>query len=147
MNQTMYNSLERFVDAQKDTYCGYDAALAEMKDGEKRNHWMWYIFPQLRGLGSSSMSDFYGVQDLQEAIEYLNHPVLRPRLIEISNAVLQAPSNDPIKVMGIPDNMKLRSCMTLFAAAAPEQSVFQDVLQKFFNGKQDKRTLHMIAAK
>ena len=136
------SDLTRFHEAQKDSY---ETALAEMKRGRKSSHWMWYIFPQLKGLGRSGMAEYYGISCIQEARDYLNDPVLRERLIQISQAVLQADSDDAAVVMGVPDNMKLRSCMTLFREADPSISVFSAVLDKFFRGEVDRRTLDLLA--
>ena len=113
--------LERFVKAQA---YDYDAALREIRGGRKRSHWMWYIFPQLQGLGFSSTAQYYGIRDLEEAKDYMEHPLLGERLVEISAALLTLDTNDPSAVMGYPDDLKLRSCMTLFELAAPEQPVF-----------------------
>ena len=125
------NNLERFVIAQERDY---KIALNEIKNGRKRSHWIWYIFPQLKGLGHSYNSEFYGLQDLDEAKNYLSHPVLGKRLIEITEALLALQENDPRIVMnGEIDAMKLKSCMTLFASVSgDENSIFKKVLEKFF---------------
>ena len=136
----MYD-LSRFHKAQKRDY---DIALSEIKAGRKCSHWMWYVFPQLKGLGMSSMADYYGIDGLDEAKEYLQDPVLRSRLIEISLALLTLDTNDAKSVMGFPDHLKLHSCMTLFALADPEEEVFERVLEKFYEGKNDPRTLTMV---
>lgn len=133
--------LERFVKAQEDMY---KLALNEMKAGRKRSHWMWYIFPQIKGLGFSEMANYYGISDLDEAKEYLDHPVLGSRLREISETILLIESSDPTSVFGTPDDMKLKSSMTLFSIAAPEETVFKAVLEKFFDGNQDIKTLKII---
>ena len=155
-----YN-LERFVKAQNE-YGTYELALSEIKAGRKRSHWIWFIFPQLKGLGSSYNAQYYGIEDSNEAKEYLEHPVLGPRLLEISEALLRLQENDPAVVMGgSPDDMKLKSSMTLFAAvseavsedvsedvsevASTHDSVFHRVLEKFFGGKMDKKTLKIIS--
>ncbi len=139
----MYNadSLERFVQAQARDY---DTALREIRGGRKRSHWMWYIFPQLRGLGFSSTAQFYGLRDLDEARAYMAHPVLGARLVEISGALLALETDNASAVMGYPDDLKLRSCMTLFELAAPEQPVFARVLDKFYAGRRDSRTLELL---
>lgn len=137
----MARDLERFRSAQKNSY---ESALTEMKRGRKNGHWMWYIFPQISGLGMSATSLFYGVRDLQEARDYMADPVLGPRLIEISEALLRIDTNDPMDVFWYPDDLKLRSCMTLFAVAAPEETVFRKVLDKFFNGRMDRATLEIL---
>ena len=122
----------------------YAAALGEIRGGRKRSHWMWYIFPQLRGLGFSSTAQFYGIRDLEEARDYMAHPLLGPRLVEISEALLTLPGSDPSAVMGYPDDLKLCSCMTLFELAAPEQPVFARVLEKYYAGRRDQRTLALL---
>ena len=136
----MYD-LSRFLEAQKNAY---DTALREIKAGQKRSHWMWYIFPQIQGLGYSAMARHYAIRGLGEAREYLQHPVLGPRLIEISEALLALEESDPRRVMGSPDDLKLRSCMTLFQCAAPDQPVFGKVLDKFYGGRPDGRTLEIL---
>ncbi|MBB5264090.1 uncharacterized protein (DUF1810 family) [Catenibacillus scindens] len=105
---------------------------------------MWYIFPQIQGLGYSSTAQYYAISDMAEAKAYLKDNVLRCRLVEISQALLDLPANDAMEVFGVPDNMKLRSSMTLFSMAAPEISVFQKVLDKFFAGQPDRRTLEIL---
>lgn len=131
-------NLIRFVRAQAGVY---DQALSEIRNGCKRTHWMWYIFPQLRGLGMSDMANTYGIENLEEARAYLAHPVLGPRLIEITKALLLLEESNPNRVMGTPDDMKLRSCMTLFEQADGGNPVFGAVLDKFFGGHRDARTL------
>ena len=133
--------LQRFLDAQEGSY---DQALAGIRGGRKRSHWVWYIFPQITGLGMSSMAQHYPIKDLQEARDYLSQPVLQKRLLEISMALLKLESNDPRAVMGYPDDLKLRSCMTLFMAAEPDNRVFQKVLDKFFEGRTDRRTEEIL---
>jgi len=133
--------LERFIQAQDGNYT---RALEEIRNGRKRTHWMWYIFPQIAGLGHSVLSIFYAIKDFDEAREYLAHPVLGKRLWEISKALLELDMNDPAEVFGSPDDLKLRSCMTLFDAVEPE-SVFDKVLLKFFDGGRDERTLKILA--
>ena len=134
--------LERFVKAQAGSYA---AALGEIRQGRKRSHWMWYIFPQLRGLGYSSTAQYYGLRGLDEAKAYMRHSVLGPRLVEISEALLELDTDDPLVVLGYPDDLKLRSCMTLFEQAAPEQPVFARVLDKFYSGRRDGTTLSMLS--
>nr|WP_269141963.1 DUF1810 domain-containing protein [Lientehia hominis] len=129
--------MERFVKAQE---LNYDAALSEIKNGHKQSHWMWYIFPQIQGLGHSEMSRYYAVKDKEEARAYMEHPVLGVRLMEISEALMQLQTNDISGVMACPDDRKLRSSMTLFSLVSNEP-VFQNVLDKFFNGERDKFTL------
>ena len=135
------SDLSRFHEAQKDDY---DIALKEIKNGRKESHWMWYIFPQIQGLGHSSTAQYYAISDMAEAKAYLKDDVLRRRLVEISQALLDLPANNAIEVFGVPDNMKLRSSMTLFSMAGPEISVFQKVLDKFFAGQPDRRTLEIL---
>ena len=135
-----YN-LERFHRAQESSY---PTALAEIRAGRKSSHWMWYIFPQLEGLGFSSAAQYYGIRGLEEAKAYMAHPVLGSRLKEISEALLGLDTCDPSAVMGYPDDLKLRSCMTLFELAAPEQPVFGRVLEKYYAGRRDGRTLELI---
>ncbi|HEY6901643.1 MAG TPA: DUF1810 domain-containing protein [Puia sp.] len=137
----MSNPLDRFLTAQTQDYA---AALAEIRNGKKRTHWMWYIFPQIQGLGSSSNAVYYAIRDLHEAEAYLKHPTLGPRLIEISQALLALPGNNATQIMGTPDDLKLRSCMTLFAMVPQTDPVFQQVLDKFFMGKKDAKTLSII---
>ena len=134
-------AIKRFLDAQEKDY---QLALSEIRNGQKRSHWIWYIFPQLKDLGYSYNAQFYGIRDLDETKEYLQEPTLRAHLIEISEALLALPENDPLKVMGYPDDLKLRSSMTLFAAAAPDISVFQQVLDKYYGGKGDEKTLELL---
>ena len=139
----MSYDLSRFVKAQK---LDYETALAEIRAGRKRSHWIWFIFPQLKGLGFSGMADYYGIDGIGEAKAYMEDPVLSARLVEISEALLTLQSSNPRAVMGSPDDMKLRSCMTLFHAAAPEVAVFPKVLEKFFGGRGDEITLRMLNA-
>ena len=138
-----YN-LQRFIDAQRSDFA---IALSEIKGGRKQSHWMWYIFPQVLGLGYTSTSILYAIKDLDEATAYLNHEVLGKRLIEISNALLALETNDAHKIFGSPDDMKLRSSMTLFTLVPGADEVFQKVLDKFFDGKKDDRTLQLLEAK
>lgn len=135
-----YN-LERFVEAQEKDYA---IALAEVKNGRKRSHWMWYIFPQLLGLGYTSVSIQYAIKNLDEAEHYLQHEILGRRLIEISNTLLTLKTNDAHKVFGSPDDLKLRSSMTLFSLVPNADRVFKLVLDKFYNGKKDDRTLQLL---
>ncbi|HEY6746085.1 MAG TPA: DUF1810 domain-containing protein [Mycobacteriales bacterium] len=129
--------LERFVTAQRGTY---ESALAELRAGRKRGHWMWFIFPQIAGLGSSSTARHYAISGLDEARAYLAHPVLGPRLVEASRALLGLPGGDPVAVVGSVDALKLRSSMTLFAQASDEPA-FRQVLDKFYDGSEDDATL------
>lgn len=130
--------LQRFVDAQQSLY---PQALAELRAGDKRSHWMWFVFPQIAGLGRSSMAQRYAIADLHEARAYLQHPLLGPRLEECAQALLQHCERTARQILGSPDDLKLRSSMTLFAAAAPESRVFQQVLDAFYGGEADQQTL------
>lgn len=136
----MENRLDRFLTAQERSY---DTALSEIKNGHKRSHWMWYIFPQIAGLGMSSTAQYYSIADIEEAREYIAHPVLGARLIEISRALLALDGSDATAVMGYPDDLKLRSSMTLFAQVS-EDPVFNAVIDKFYSGRPDTRTLHIL---
>lgn len=137
--------LERFVSAQSNVYDSYNSALREIKAGRKRSHWIWYVFPQLRELGKSRTAKFFGIEDIEEARQYLAHPVLGARLKEITEALLALEENDPARVMGgYPDDMKLKSSMTLFAQISEEGSIFHRVLDKFFGGEQDEHTLSLL---
>jgi uncharacterized protein (DUF1810 family) len=135
------NDLKRFLDAQENDF---ERALAEIKRGRKQSHWMWYIFPQIAGLGSSETSRFYAVKTLAEAELYLAHPVLGARLVEISEALLEIEGKTANQIFGSPDDMKLKSSMTLFGALKNTNPIFQSVLDKYFNGTNDLRTLQLI---
>ena len=139
----MEDSLQRFIDAQEKDY---DTALAEISQGRKRSHWIWYIFPQIQGLGFSETSKFYAIKNIDEAAEYLKHPVLGERLIRICHALIKNPGNDANKIFGSPDDMKLKSSMTLFAALPGTDPVLQKVLDKFFNGTRDSKTIEILAS-
>lgn len=133
--------LERFLDGQR---FGYETALAEMKQGEKRNHWIWYIFPQVKGLGHSPNAQYYGIKDLEEARAYLQHPVLGQRLKEITTEVLKHSDSDIETIMGSwIDAVKFRSSMTLFNLASPDD-IFKKALDAFFNGNVDERTVQLL---
>lgn len=134
-------NLERFKKAQERDYAH---ALAEIKKGRKESHWIWYIFPQLKGLGYSEISRFYGIEGREEAKAYIEDELLKKRLVEISEALLALQCSDAEKVMGYPDDLKLKSCMTLFSETSPETDVFEKVLEKFFDGKKDKKTLELL---
>ena len=138
-----YN-LQRFLDAQKNDYA---TALSEIRNGRKRSHWMWYIFPQIQGLGFSSTSKYYAIQNSSEAKAYAEHPVLGKRLIEISETLLSLPNSNATSIFGSPDDMKLRSSMTLFASLPEADAVFKAVLGKFFGGKEDRATLDVLQSK
>jgi uncharacterized protein (DUF1810 family) len=138
---TKENKLKRFIEAQE---ADYQIALSEIKNGRKQSHWMWYIFPQIHGLGLSETSKFYAIINIKEAEEFLMHPILGERLIEICNKLLELKSNDANKIFGSPDDLKLQSSMTLFSSLHNSNPVFQSVLEKFFNGKKDNKTLQII---
>ena len=140
----MNYEISRFMNAHQ---TDYQRALTEIKNGKKVSHWMWYIFPQLKGLGRSFTSEYYGIQDLDEAKAYLADPILGKHLIEICNALLSLDTNDATEVMGRPDDRKLKSSMTLFDAATESSDVFRLVLEKYYNGKKDYRTLKMLGIK
>jgi uncharacterized protein (DUF1810 family) len=135
--------LERFVEAQTGAY---DRALAEVRAGRKESHWMWYVFPQFAGLGLSETSRFYAIRSLAEARAYLAHPVLGPRLVECAEAALAVRGKSAREVFGPPDDLKLKSCATLFAAASGKGSVFERLLDHYFGGARDARTLQLLAA-
>jgi uncharacterized protein (DUF1810 family) len=133
--------LQRFLDAQADSY---DRAFAELRAGRKTSHWIWYVFPQLKGLGLSQASQFYGLSGLDEARAFLAHPVLGPRLRECVEAMLATGDSAADDVLGFTDAMKFRSSMTLFAKAAPRDALFARALARFFNGEQDRKTLDLL---
>ncbi len=130
--------LERFVGAQDGGV--YEQALRELRAGAKRGHWMWFVFPQVAGLGRSSTAQHYALSGLEEARAYLAHPVLGPRLVECAQALLELSGRDPVRVLGSVDAVKLRSSMTLFEAAAPDDRVFAEVLERWFDGERDEAT-------
>ena len=130
--------LSRFIEAQEPQY---PQALAELRQGQKRSHWMWFIFPQLAGLGRSATAQYYGIKSLAEARDYLAHPVLGSRLQECCEAVLAVPDRSAHDIFGSPDDLKLRSCATLFAGVAPAGSVFARLLDRYFQGEPDTQTL------
>lgn len=134
--------LGRFVRAQQEDY---EQALSEIRGGRKRSHWMWYVFPQIEGLGVSPTSRRYAIKSLAEAKAYLAHPVLGPRLRDCAEAALGIDDRSAVEVFGSPDDMKLRSSATLFASVSSEGSVFHRVLDKFFHGERDGRTLSLLA--
>lgn len=133
--------LQRFVTAQRETYA---LALEELRRGGKRSHWMWYVFPQVAGLGFSVTAQRYAIRSRQEATAYLAHPLLGPRLAECGEALLQVKDKSATEIMGMPDDMKLRSSMTLFAAVAGAGSLFQQMLDRYFSGAADPRTLQYL---
>ena len=135
------NDLKRFLEAQENDF---ETALAEIRKGRKQSHWMWYIFPQIAGLGFSETSKFYAIKDRGEAESYLAHPLLGKRLVEISNALLEVEGKTVNQIFGSPDDVKLKSSMTLFGALENTKPVFQSVLDKYFNSAKDRRTLELI---
>ena len=134
-------NLQRFLDAQARDY---DTALAEIRSGSKRTHWMWYVFPQFEGLGTSSTAQYYAVKSVAEAAAYLSHPILGPRLTECAEAVLSVEGRSAFEIFHSPDDLKLRSSATLFAAVSPANSLFHRILDKYFDGTPDDRTLRLI---
>lgn len=135
------SGLQRFLDAQEPAWSD---ALAEVRGGRKRSHWMWFVFPQLAGLGSSSMARHYAIRDLAEAREYLAHPVLGARLREIMAAAAAVPGRSALEVFGSPDDLKLHSSATLFSLVSPAGSPFHQVLERYFGGEPDPATLRLL---
>ena len=135
--------LDRFVQAQASVY---ETALAEVRAGRKRSHWMWFVFPQLTGLGSSDFARRYAIRSVAEAEAYLRHPVLGPRLVECFDAVLGVEGRSALEIFGSPDDMKLRSCATLFARVTPAGLVFDQLIAKYFGGERDQKTLRLLQA-
>ncbi len=140
MNQT-YN-LDRFISAQETIYA---SALNELRNGKKQTHWMWFIFPQLKGLGFSTTAKFYGINDLTEVLAYLQHPVLRERLEECIQAVINSKAKNPIAIFGHPDHLKFHSSLTLFYLAEPENKLFKEALEKYYQGITDFETENIIS--
>ena len=137
------SELDRFIRAQE---YNYSDALKEIKNGKKISHWMWYVFPQIKGLGKSDTAKWYAIKDLQEARDYLNNEILSNRLEQVCKALLDLDCNDAYKIFGSPDDMKLKSSMTLFEIAAPENKIFKRVLDKYFNGERDQKTIEIISS-
>ncbi len=135
-----YN-LKRFIDAQENAYA---AALSEIRNGRKQSHWMWFVFPQIAGLGFSATSKLYAIKNIEEAAAYLQHPVLGKRLIDISKELLKVENNNVHSVFGSPDDIKLQSSMTLFSSVRNSDTVFDLVLEKFFKGVKDPNTLERL---
>lgn len=138
------HNLQRFVDAQ-DRDGTYEGALAELRAGHKTSHWMWFVFPQLAGLGTSAMAQTYAIGSLGEAVAYLDHPVLGPRLRQCARTLAAHSDLTARQILGEIDAVKLRSSMTLFARAAPEEEIFQQVLDRFYDGARDERTEEHIS--
>ena len=135
------NSLERFVQAQT---LMYSVTLKEIKNGKKTSHWMWYMFPQLRGLGTSTMTHMYGISGLKEAKAYLEHPVLSVRIYELCGELLKHKDKTALEIFGDIDEMKLKSSMTLFALTTEDYAIFDEVLERFFYGQMDESTVKLI---
>lgn len=134
-------NLNRFVSAQAPVW---SQVLAELREGAKRSHWIWFIFPQMKGLGHSPTADRYGIGSLEEAEAYARHPLLGPRLVECTELVNLIQGREIHQILGSPDDLKFRSSMTLFARAAPDNTVFQEALKKYFNGQRDPLTLELL---
>ena len=140
MNQDPYN-LNRFISAQEGIF---ENVITELGNGRKQTHWMWFIFPQIDGLGFSSTTKYYSIKSGEEARQYLNHPILGVRLLQCAGLVLAVEGKSANEIFGSPDDMKLKSCMTLFARTAGPGSVFTRVLEKYFNGQQDEGTITIL---
>ena len=140
MELDRYN-LQRFVQAQEPIY---KLVVSELREGGKRSHWMWFIFPQLAGLGHSSTAQHFAIQSLEEAQAYLAHPTLGPRLIECAQALLNHEEKSATQILGTPDDLKLRSSATLFAQLTPPNSPFSQLLKKYYNNQPDPRTLQLL---
>ncbi|MDG6777898.1 DUF1810 domain-containing protein [Thiomicrorhabdus sp. zzn3] len=133
--------LERFVQAQENIYA---TALSELKAGRKRSHWMWFVFPQIDGLGHSETTRFYSIKSLKEAQAYLNHPLLGPRLLECTQAVLAHPDSTLMEIFGKPDNKKFCACMTLFESVAENKTLFNSAIQQFCNAERSQKTMDIL---
>lgn len=146
MKRRMYDvhDLQRFIEAQAGVFEG---AYSELRAGRKTGHWMWFIFPQMRGLGFSSMSEYYGIASLEEARSYLEHPVLGARLIECVRIVNSVKGRSVQEIFGSPDDLKFKSSMTLFARAAPENTIFVEAINKYCGGKFDQATLDLLESR
>lgn len=134
--------MEKFITAQDKVYTD---VIRELKNHKKESHWMWYIFPQIDGLGSSPTAGHYAIKDRNQAIEYLENPILRSRLFECTQLMLDIDNKSAYDVLGFPDDLKLKSSMTLFASISPQDSVFHKVIDKFFNGQMDQKTLDLLS--
>lgn len=133
-------NLDRFIKAQERDY---NIALEEIKSGHKQSHWVWYIFPQLKGLGHSETAQYYAIKDVKEAKAYIDNEYLYNHLIEICKELLKLKSDNILDIMGYPDNLKLCSSMTLFHLVKPDEDIFEQVLEKYYDGKQDSRTVNL----
>ena len=137
------HDLSRFVRAQESCY---ERVLSEIRNGKKRTHWMWYIFPQIDGLAFSSTAKHYAIKSVAEAKAYLDHPLLGPRLLECAEAVVRVEGRSATEIFGVPDDLKLRSCATLFACVSPRDSVFDRLLAKYYRGERDGKTLQLLGS-
>ncbi|MBA3674778.1 MAG: DUF1810 domain-containing protein [Chitinophagaceae bacterium] len=135
------NTLSRFLSAQQTIY---PQVLQELQNGKKTSHWMWFIFPQIEGLGNSTTAKYFSIKSINEAKEYIDHPILGKRLMECCNIILKLGGKTVEDIFGYPDNLKLKSCMTLFKYVAPLQKVFADVLIKYFAGEEDQKTISIL---
>ena len=140
----MNRDLLRFIKPHNQDF---QTALEEIKGGKKTSHWMWYIFPQIKELGLSETAKYYGIESLEEATEFLQHPQLGQNLVTITSELLKLDSNNATSIFGTPDDMKLRSSMTLFSLVSPANPIFQQVLDKFFDGKKDDQTIELLKLK
>jgi len=136
------SNLTRFLEAQNGQY---EEILGEIRNGKKKGHWIWYVFPQISGLGFSETTKFYSIKNQKEAMDYLNHDILGPRLVEISSELLNLETNNPVEVLGSPDSLKVKSSMTLFSLLENTNPVFQKVLDKYYDGKKDENTIQLLA--
>ena len=139
-NKDTYN-LNRFISAQEGVF---ESVLAELSSGQKRTHWMWFIFPQIDGLGQSTTSRYYSIKSSDEARQYLKHPILGARLLKCAELLLTIEGKSAAEIFGFPDNQKLKSSMTLFACVTDSEPVFAQVLKKYFDGKQDEKTIYLL---
>ncbi len=140
-------TLQQFIDAQEHGYLegkDYKTAFSELCNGQKRTHWIWYVFPQIKGLGGDETTERFAITDLQQAKEYAAHPILGVRLRECCKVLLVQPTDDPVAIFGLTDALKLRACMTLFHAAVPEEPLFVQILDKYCMGKEDDDTLELL---
>ena len=137
----MKNDLDRFIEAQKNTY---NRALQEIKNGQKESHWIWYICPQIRGLGHSERANYYAIEDIEEATNYLKNPIIYARLIDISKALLEVEEKTAIEILGYVDAMKVKSSMTLFHLANSEEKTYIEVLNKYYQGEKDEKTIQLL---
>lgn len=140
----MHKDLQRFINAHKEDF---QIALSEIIAGRKKSHWMWYIFPQIKGLGFSDTSKYYAIESIEEAKEFLDHPELGQNLVSITSELLKLNNKNATSIFGTPDDIKLFSSMTLFSMISPENSIFQKVLDKFFSGKKDDNTIRLLKIK